>query len=55
MKLVGEQVVSIKGTAGVEVGDLDATDVAGLFGNTQGFKAGDPNVIPAETTDDDDF
>ena len=55
LKLVGVQVVSIKGTAGVDVGDLDATDVAGLFGNTQGFKAGDPNVIPAETTDDDDF
>tara|TARA_A100001037_G_C15071715_1_gene599768 strand:+ start:270 stop:836 length:567 start_codon:yes stop_codon:yes gene_type:complete len=55
LKLVGVQVVSIKGTAGVDVGDLDATDVAGLFGTTQGFKAGDPNVIPAETTDDDDF
>ena len=55
LKLVGVQVVSIKGTAGVDVGDLAATDVAGLFGNTQGFKAGDPNVIPAETTDDDDF
>ena len=55
LKLVGVQVVSIKGTAGVDVGDLDATDVAGLFGSTQGFKASDPNVIPAETTDDDDF
>ena len=55
LKLVGVQVVSIKGTAGGDGGDLDATDVAGLFGNTQGFKAGDPNVIPAETTDDDDF
>ena len=55
LKLVGVQVVSIKGTAGVDVGDLDATDGAGLFGNTQGFKAADPNVIPAETTDDDDF
>ena len=55
MKLVGVQAVSIKGTAGGDVGDLDAADVAGLFGNTQGFKAGDPNVIPAETTDDDDF
>ena len=55
LKLVGVQVVSIKGTAGVDVGDLDATDVASLFGSTQGFKASDPNVIPAETTDDDDF
>ena len=55
LKLVGIQVVSVKGQAGVDTGDLDATDVAGLFGNTQGFKADDPNVIPAETTDDDDF
>ena len=55
LKLVGVQIVSIKGTAGVDVGDLDATDVASLFGSTQGFKASDPNVIPAETTDDDDF
>ena len=55
LKLVGVQVVSIKGTAGVDVGDLDARDVASLFGSTQGFKASDPNVIPAETTDDDDF
>ena len=55
LKIVGVQVVSINGTAGVDVGDLDATDVAGLFGTTKGFKADDPNVIPAETTDDDDF
>ena len=55
LKLVGVQVVSIKGTAGVDAGDLDATEVAGLFGTTKGFKADDPNVIPAETTDDDDF
>ena len=55
LKLVGVQVVSIKGTAGVDAGDLDATDVADLFGSTRGFKVGDPNVVPAETTDDDDF
>ena len=55
LKLVGVQVVSINGKAGVDVGDLNATDVADLFGTTQGFKASDPNVIPAETTDDDDF
>jgi len=61
LKLVGVQVVSVKGQAGIDTGDLDATEVAELFGNTSGFKASDPNVIadttPAsvETTDEEDF
>ena len=44
LKLVGVQVVSVKGDAGVDTGDLDATEVAELFGTTSGFKASDPNV-----------
>ena len=61
LKLVGVQVVSVKGEAGVDTGDLDATEVAELFGTTSGFKASDPNVTPdgapcsVETTDEEDF
>ena len=59
LKLVGVQVVSVKGAAGVDAGDLDATEVAELFGNTSGFKAADPNVVPDTTpcsvNDDEDF
>jgi len=50
LKLVGVQVVSVKGEAGVDTGDLDANQVAELFGTTAGFKASDPNVTT--TTDD---
>jgi hypothetical protein len=45
LKLVGVQVISVKGEAGVDTGDLDANEVADLFGKTTGFKA-----APAETT-----
>ena len=61
LKLVGVQVVSVKGTAGVDTGDLDATEVAELFGTTSGFKASDPNVTvdaapcSVEPTDEEDF
>ena len=51
LKLVGVQVVSVKGDAGVDTGDLDATEVAELFGTTSGYKISDPNVTPS-TTDD---
>ena len=58
LKLVGVQVVSVKSTAGVDSGDLDANEVAELFGNTAGFKTADPNVTPTTdntTSEDDDF
>ena len=55
LKLVGVQVVSVKGTAGVDTGDLDANEVAELFGNTSGFKTSDPNVTPVDSTSEDDF
>ena len=60
LKLVGVQVVTVKGDAGIDKGDLDADAVAELFGKTSGFKANDPNVVPSkpaetdETDDDDD-
>ena len=52
LKLVGVQVVSVKGSAGVDTGDLDADAVAELFGTTAGFKQSDPNVTP--TTNDEE-
>ena len=54
LKLVGVQVVSVKGEAGVDTGDLDAEVVAELFGNTAGFKTSDPNVTPSPTTNDEE-
>ena len=57
LKLLGVQLVSIQGEAGVDTGDMSVEDVAALFGKTQGFKTADPNVTPSTTTttDDDDF
>ena len=54
LKLVGVQVVSVKGNAGVDTGDLDADAVAELFGTTAGFKTADPNVPPTTTDDEED-
>ena len=56
LKLVGVQVVSVKGDAGVDTGDLDANEVAELFGKSSGFKTADPNVTPTSNdADDEDF
>ena len=55
LKLVGVQVVSVKGEAGVDTGDLDADAVAELFGTTSGFKTGDPNVTPTTNEEEEDF
>ena len=55
LMLVGVQVVSVKGDAGVDTGDLDATEVAELFGTTSGFKTADPNVTPSTNNDEEDF
>ena len=55
LKLVGVQVVSVKGNAGVDTGDLDATEVAELFGTTAGFKTSDPNVTPTTNDEEEDF
>jgi hypothetical protein len=54
LKLVGVQVISVKGEAGVDTGDLDATEVAELFGTTAGFKTADPNVTPTTTNDEEE-
>ena len=56
LKLVGLQLVALATDAGVDSGDLSATDVADLFGTTAGFKASEPNVTPTTSqVDDDDF
>ena len=49
LKLVGVQVVSVKGEAGVDTSDLDPNEVAELFGKTSGFKAGQAPVEPPDT------
>ena len=54
LKLLGMQIVSVNGKAGVDTGDMNAEDVATLFGNTQGFKASDPNVTINEDQDEED-
>jgi hypothetical protein len=55
LKLVGVQLVSLNTAAGVDTGDMSTEDVAALFGKTEGFKAGEPNVTSTETTEEDDF
>jgi hypothetical protein len=55
LKLVGIQVVALNGTAGIDRGDLSDVEVAALFGQTAGFKAGEPNITPTEQVEEDDF
>ena len=54
LKLVGVQVVELnKEAAGVDSGDLNETEVADLFGKTDGYKAAD--APPPENVEDEDF
>ena len=55
LKLSGVQVVSVKGGAGIDSGDMDEESVAELFGKCSGFKAGDPNVSATDSQVDTDF
>ena len=55
LKLVGVQIISVKSDAGIDTGDLDATEVAELFGTTSGFKTSDPNVTPSTDDEEEDF
>ena len=56
LKLVGVQVVSIKGDAGVDSSDMDENEVAELFGKTSGFKAGtSPDLPPEDNVEEEDF
>jgi hypothetical protein len=53
LKLKGIQLISLSSSAGVDTGDMNAEDVAELFGKTKGFKAEDPNVTPAPAIETD--
>ena len=53
LKLVGVQVVSVSSSAGTDSGDLSSEEVAELFGNTKGYKASEPNVIPSQESEVD--
>lgn len=51
-------VVSLNSKAGVDYGPTDDRDVMDIFGETKGFKADEPNVMPhpeAEEEEDDDI
>jgi hypothetical protein len=53
LKIVGVQVVTVGGSAGVAASDLDETEVAALFGQTKGYKAAE--AAPEPEVEDDDF
>ena len=59
LKLVGVQVVTLNGQAGVDTGSLSSEAVANLFGKTAGFRLDEPNITatPTETdtTDEDNL
>ena len=59
LKLVGVQVVTLNGQAGVDTGSLSSEAVANLFGKTAGFRLDEPNVTAAptetDTTDEDNL
>ena len=55
LKLAGVQVIALNTSAGVDTGDMDEADVAELFGKTEGFKVGEPNISNDAGEPDDDF
>ena len=54
LRLKALQVISCQAGGSVDAGDLDANKAAALFGKSEGFKAGDPNVTPLEAAEEDD-
>jgi len=54
LKLVGIQVVSVKSEAGIDAGDLNADEVADLFGKTTGFKT-EAEQSDTTTNEEEDF
>ena len=55
LKLVGVQVVSVKGAAGVDAGELDENEVAELFGKTAGYKAAEATTSTESNDEEEDF
>ena len=54
LELVGAQVISCASGAGVDTGSLSTESVADLFGKTEGFTVGEPNVTATAVDHDDD-
>ena len=57
LKLLGAQVISVNGQAGIDSGDLGSEEVASMFGTTKGYKIAEPNVVPKpdEDASEEDF
>tara|TARA_B100001559_G_scaffold243130_1_gene206169 strand:+ start:3732 stop:4310 length:579 start_codon:yes stop_codon:yes gene_type:complete len=57
LKLKAIQIIALESKAGVDAGDLTPEDVVDMFGKTKGYKADEPNVVPAvaPVEDEDDF
>ena len=55
LKLVGVQVVSVNTEAGVDSADMNETQVAELFGKTDGFKTGVTSNPPETDAEEEDF
>lgn len=55
LKLKAIQIISLSSSAGTDSGDLmDETDAAEMFGKTKGYKAEEPNVVPAPAPEEDE-
>lgn len=57
LKCLGIQVITLNSQAGVDTGDMDVSDISEMFGTSQGFKVGEPNISNEHTVtaDDEDF
>jgi hypothetical protein len=54
LKVRGAQVLKLVGSGGSDSGELDASDLAALFGTSDGFKAGSPSFEPDPQPDEDE-
>jgi len=55
LKLKAIQIISLSSSAGTDSGDLmDETDAAEMFGKTKGYKAEEPNVVPAPAPEEEE-
>ena len=55
LKLRAVQLVSLQASAGIDTGDMSADSAAELFGKTEGFVAGTPNVTVDASEEEVDF
>jgi hypothetical protein len=55
LKLQAVQLVSLQAAAGIDTGDMSAEGAAAVFGKTEGFVAGAPNVTVDASEDGVDF